>query len=128
MPNLLEGALAGTASKMKDEDLEKEEYQRLLFQGERILAGFKIIRDTILFTDSRVILEDVQGMTGKKREYLSIPYNKISAFSVESMGFWDLDAELKIWVSGLPKPVEYKFNQKTDIYEIEALLAAATSS
>ena len=126
MPNLLEGALAGTASAMKDEDLG--EYQRLLFHGEQIRVGFKVVRDAILFTDYRVIIEDVQGITGRKREYLSIPYNKIAAFSVETAGLLDMDAELKIWVSGLPSPVEHKFNRKTNIYEIEALLAAATSS
>ena len=119
----VKGALFGTASQMVKEDV-RANYERLFCDDENVLAGFKIVRDTIIFTDRRLILEDVQGITGKKREYLSIPYSKISAFAVESAGHFDMDAELKIWVSGLSEPVKKKFDEKTDIYQIQAMIAA----
>ena len=119
----VKGALFGTASQMVKEDV-RANYERLFCDDEVVLAGFKIVRDTIIFTDRRLILEDVQGITGKKREYLSIPYSKISAFAVESAGHFDMDAELKIWVSGLSEPVKKEFDEKTDIYQIQAMIAA----
>ena len=123
MPSLLESALAGTTSAMDDKELKKDQYQRLLFQGERIRAGFKSVQDALLFTDSRVIFEDVEG---RSREYLSIPYSQVAAFSVRKGGMFSLP-ELRIWVSGLPDPVEYK-DQEQRIHQVVALLAAATSS
>ena len=122
MLNRVKGALFGTAAQMSEDDLAK--YDRLFFEGEEVLAGFKIVRDSFLFTNRRLIIEDVQGVTGKKREYLSIPYSKISGFSVESSGHFDMDAELKIWVSGLTEPVSKKFDKNTDIYQIQAIIAA----
>jgi hypothetical protein len=61
-------------------------------------TAYLLIRDTILFTDRRLILIDKQGITGKKTEYHSIPYRSITHFAVETAGTFDLDAELKIWV------------------------------
>ena len=119
----IKGALFGTASQMAKDDV-RAHYERLFCDEEEVLAGFKIVRDTIIFTDRRLILEDVQGITGKKREYLSIPYSKISAFAVESAGHFDMDAELKIWVSGLSEPVKKKFDETTDIYQIQSMIAA----
>ena len=121
MLNRMKGALFGTASQMSEDDLA--EYERLFFAEEKVLSGFKIVRDTFIFTNRRLILEDVQRITGKKREYLSIPYSKISAFSVESAGHLDMDAELKIWISGLPEPVSKKFDKNTNIYQIQAMIA-----
>ena len=66
---------------------------------------------------------DVQGATGKKIEYHSIPYKSITHFSVESSGHFDLDSELKIWISGLAEPIEKQFSKGVNIYEIQALLA-----
>jgi len=76
-----------------------------------------------IFTNRRLILIDVQGLTGKKIEYRSIPYSKITSFSVETAGHFDLDAELKIWVSGLPQPIQKQFNKTLNIYEVQAELA-----
>ena len=122
MLNRVKGALFGTAAQMSEDDLAR--YDRLFFEGEEVLAGFKVVRDSFVFTNRRLIIEDVQGVTGRKREYLSIPYSKISGFSVESAGHFDMDAELKIWVSGLPVPVSKKFDKNTDIYQIQAIIAA----
>lgn len=69
----------------------------LLVQGEQIVACFKAMRDFVVFTNKRVIAVNVQGMTGKKRDFTSLPYSKVQAFSIETAGTFDLDAELDLW-------------------------------
>jgi hypothetical protein len=60
--------LLGNAGEVKKEDLLKE-YSNLLIEGESIEIGFKLIRDTFIFTSKRLILIDKQGLTGSKIEY-----------------------------------------------------------
>ncbi|MFJ4819860.1 PH domain-containing protein [Streptomyces sp. NPDC088801] len=95
---------------------------RLLGHGEQVHAAFLLIRDTILFTDRRLILIDKQGITGKKVEYHSVPYRSITHFAVETAGTFDLDAELKIWLSGSQLPIQKTFTKGVDIYEVQAIL------
>ncbi len=118
--SLLSGLL-GNAGVVKTEELV-EKYGKLLTEGEEIEIGFKVIRDTFMFTNKRLILVDVQGLTGKKQEFLSIPYKSITAFSVETAGSLDLDADLKIWARGLPL-IQKKFNKKVNIYDLQSLLS-----
>ncbi|MER5863220.1 PH domain-containing protein [Kitasatospora sp. NPDC002040] len=99
-----------------------QEFARLLGQGEQVHAAYQLIRDTFLFTDRRLILIDKQGITGKKTEYHSVPYRSITHFAVETAGTFDLDAELKIWVSGNPVPIQKTFTKGVDIYEVQAIL------
>ena len=77
---LLSGIL-GNAGVVEGEKL-KSDYGQLLTDGETIEVGFVVIRDTYVFTNKRLILVDVQGLTGKKIEYQSIPYSKITKFRV----------------------------------------------
>ncbi|MFR9754917.1 PH domain-containing protein [Streptomyces sp. TR06-5] len=101
----------------------QQEYGRLLGQGEQVYAAYVLIRDTLLFTDTRLILIDKQGLTGKKTEYHSVPYRSITHFSVETAGTFDLDAELKLWISSNPTPLQKTFTKGVDIYEVQAILA-----
>lgn len=55
---------------------------------------------------------------------MSIPYSRISRFSVETAGSFDLDAELKIWLTGAPTPLQLQFNKKLNVYEVQAVLAS----
>ena len=104
-------------------DKLQSKFGHLLTEDELFQAGFKVIRDTFIFTDKRLILVDVQGLTGKKQEYLSVPYNKITKFSIETAGHLDLDAELKLWIGSEHTPLERTFNKKVDIYELQRVLA-----
>lgn len=115
--------LLGNASEVSVEKLT-EKYQRLLSDTEEIEMGFELFRDTFVFTNKRLILIDVQGLTGSKVEYKSLPYKSISRFSLETAGTFDLDAELKIWVSSETLPsVSKKFNRSIDIYQVQKFLA-----
>jgi len=115
--------LLGNASAVSSEKLV-EKYGRLLVDNEKIELGFKLFRDTFMFTDRRLILIDVQGLTGSKVEYKSMPYKSISRFSLETSGTFDLDAELKIWISSENTPsVSKKFNKNINVYEVQKYLA-----
>jgi hypothetical protein len=70
-------------------------------RGARTVDSF--VRDFVAFTNKRLIAVNVQGLTGKKRDYSSLPYNKIQAWSVDTAGTFDFDAELELWFSGLGK-------------------------
>lgn len=89
----------------------------MFVNDEHIIAAFKAIRDAVIFTNKRIIAINVQGMTGKKKDFTSLPYSKIQAFSVETAGVFDLDSELDIWFSGLGK-VRFEFVQRANVYEI----------
>ncbi|EST38780.1 hypothetical protein N566_05580 [Streptomycetaceae bacterium MP113-05] len=114
-------ALFGNAHTIDAGNAERD-YARLLGQGERIYAAYQLIRDVILFTDRRLVLVDKQGLTGKKVEYHSVPYRSITHFAVETAGTFDLEAELKIWISSNPTPVQKTFTKGVDIYEVQAVL------
>lgn len=89
----------------------------LLIEKESVIAAFSSMRDKLVFTDKRVISVNAQGLTGKKVDYTSIPYSKIQAYSVETAGMLDLDAEIDITVSGLGT-VRFELNSTTDIKTI----------
>lgn len=89
----------------------------LLIEGENIIETYKSVRDGVIFTNKRIFVINVQGVTGKKRDITSLPYSKIQAFSTESAGVMDSDCELELWFSGLGK-VKLEFTLSTDIYQI----------
>ncbi|MBO9130927.1 PH domain-containing protein [Bacillus sp. 165] len=117
--------LMGNAAEMNVETVQKE-LTMILVKGEQVEQAFKLIRDMFVFTDKRLILVDKQGMTGKKVEYHSIPYKSITHFSVETAGTFDLDAELKIWISGSSTPVSKEFKKDTNIFDVQKTLATYT--
>lgn len=118
---LLDGLL-GNASEVNVADVQKE-YGNIMAEGERVEKAYKLIRDMFIFTGKRLILIDKQGVTGKKVEYHSIPYRSITHFSIETAGHFDLDAELKIWISGTQMPIQKQFNKSLNIYEVQSVLA-----
>lgn len=116
-------AFLGNAGAVSQEELKKD-YGKLLINGEEIELGFKLIRDVFIFTTKRLILIDKQGLTGSKIEYKSITYKSISRFSIETAGTFDLDAELKIWVSSEQLPsIRKQFNKSVNVYDVHNVLA-----
>lgn len=115
--------LIGNASETDIEDVKKD-YGKLLGRNEDVLQAYQWVRDLLIFTDFWLILVDIQGATGKKVDYHSIPYKSIRHFAVESTGHFDLEAELKIWIAGLgAEPLVYTFSKDADVYKVQALLA-----
>ncbi|GEN53243.1 PH domain-containing protein [Halobacillus faecis] len=114
--------LMGNASQVDIDKLERE-LEGILIEEENIQSGYKVLRDSFIFTDRRLLLIDKQGMTGKKVEYHSIPYKSITHFSVETAGSFDLDSELKIWLSGSNEPIGKLFKKDSPIEEVQQTLA-----
>lgn len=94
----------------------------LLISGETIIGEYQALRDFVVFTNKRIIAVNVQGMTGKKKDFTSIPYSKIQLFSVETAGVLDLDSELDITISGVGT-VRFEFTGASDIVQIGKLIA-----
>ena len=59
---------------------------------EQILCSFQTVRDGVVFTNKRIFAINVQGIVGKKKDFTSLPYSKIQAYSVETAGVLDLDS------------------------------------
>jgi hypothetical protein len=119
---LLDGVI-GNASKIDPLKIQ-EEFSQILAPGERVEHAYQLIRDYFVFTDKRFVLVDKQGLTSSKVAYHSIPYKSITHFSIETGGTFDLDAELKIWISSTAEPIQKQFNKRLSIYEVQAVLAS----
>ncbi|MFS1516037.1 PH domain-containing protein [Bacillus sp. SCS-151] len=118
---LLDGIM-GNASEADIQSTERE-LKTIITTDEKVEKAFKLIRDSIVFTNQRLILIDKQGVTGKKTEFHSIPYKSVTHFSVETAGTFDIDSELKIWISGSSQPISKQFKKDKNIYDIQKALA-----
>lgn len=105
----------GPAPLMKD-------IQPLLINGEQVIGAYKAMRDYCVFTNKRVISVNVQGMTGKKKDFTSLPYSKVSAYSIETAGVLDMDSELEMYFSGLGK-VKFEFTGQSNIVQIGQIIS-----
>ncbi|PIW62016.1 PH domain-containing protein [Shewanella sp. CG12_big_fil_rev_8_21_14_0_65_47_15] len=118
---LLDGLL-GNASEVDLQELA-EELRPIMGIQEELKLAYKVIRDLFIFTNKRLILIDKQGMTGKKVTYHSVPYKSITHFEVETTGHFDMDAELKIWISGQREPLVKELKRGTDVVGIQKTIA-----
>ncbi len=113
-----------TFKKMKKVD--DAEYNEIVFpllgETEKVIAVYRAMRDGVVFTNKRIISINIQGMTGKKKDFTSMPYSKIQVFSVESAGVIDIDSELEIWFSAIGN-VRLEFTGKCDIAEISRAIS-----
>lgn len=86
-------------------------------EGETIIGTYQGLRDGVVFTNKRIITINIQGITGKKKDFTSLPYSKIQAYSIETAGHFDLDSELELWFSGMGK-VKLEFISRANVSEI----------
>lgn len=114
--------LFGNATEVDINEL-KNEFSEILIDGEDIEVAFRIFRDKWIFTNKRLIMLDIQGVTGSKREYRSIPYHSIDQFSVETSGTFDDDCEMKLWVKGMAEPLKKEFKRNVDVRLLQRMLA-----
>lgn len=98
-----------------------EDLSHALGKGENVRFAFKLVRDSIIFTDRRIMMVDIQGLTGAKKRYLSIPYRAITTFVLESAGHFDLDTELTLTVSG-SEPIALNLSRGADVPGLITLL------
>lgn len=105
-------------------DEVSSEVDGLLIAGEQIEFAFKTIRDQLVFTNKRIISIDVQGLTGKRKSYATMPYSKIQYFSIQTPGFMELfpDSELFIMFSN-SFTAKFEFKGAVDIGKIGRMLS-----
>jgi hypothetical protein len=122
------GLLSGLMGNASEADSAKTEelLADSLVEGEKIEKAYKVIRDLFVFTNKRLILVDKQGVTGSKMEILTIPYNKITKFSKESAGHFDMDAELKLWIGSETQPLVKEFKAGDNINEVYRIISKYT--
>lgn len=101
-----------------------EQVRPLLCNGERVLQQYQGIRDGILFTDRRVIAVNTQGIIGKKKAYVILPYNRIQAYAIQSAGVMDFDSEMKLWYAGLGI-VTFELYAGADLTQLNRIIADA---
>lgn len=115
-------ALMGNVSSVDPKEIY-EELQPILGDDEQLVLAYKMVRDLFLFTNKRLMLIDKQGLTGKKVSYRTIPYRAITHFEVETAGNFDMDAELKIYISGCAEPIATELKRGSDIVALQKALA-----
>ena len=92
------------------------EIEKMLVNGERVIASFKSLRDIGAITNKRIIYFNKQGLIGKKIEAYSIPLRSIDMFSSENAGIIDFTTEFLLWTKvGVMK---MSFPKKVDVHNI----------
>ena len=106
---------------IKTSDVRRE-VPSLLVQGESIVSAFQTVRDQVIFTNKRVFVVNVQGITGKKTSYFSYPYSKVQYFGIETAGVFDIDSELILAFSNGAR-LQFDFRSNVNIQEICGLIS-----
>lgn len=105
-------------------DEVRGEVDGLLIADEKVGFAFKTIRDQLVFTNKRIISIDVQGITGKRKSFATMPYSKIQYFSIQTPGFMELfpDSELFVmFTNGFT--AKFEFKGAVDIGKIGRMLS-----
>lgn len=113
-----------TFFKLKTADAEKGKkvVEELLIPEEQVLSAYRDVRDWVIFTDRRIVSVNVESLTGKKKNFTSLPYSTVSAFSVETAGVLDVDSRMELWFSGLGR-VRFEFTGGSDTVAISRMIA-----
>ncbi|MEM5660798.1 PH domain-containing protein [Bacillus cereus] len=118
--------ILGNASNTSSESVERD-LEKIMLDDEKVEHAYKLIRDLIVFTNRRLILVDKQGVTGKKQNTILFLIKSITQYSIETAGHFDLDAELKIWVSSMEDPITKEFKGDDSILSIQKALVTFTT-
>ena len=82
-----------------------------------IYGGHLSLKNEVYLVDTnaakRIISIDVQGITGKRRSFTSMPYSKVQFFAIQTPGFMELvpDSELFLrFANGFEATFEFRGN------------------
>lgn len=95
--------------------------QELLINGEVAERAFRTVRDVAIFTNKRLIVKDVQGLTGTKVEIYSLPYSSVHMWSTENAGMLDFTSEVELWTRA--GNIKIQLKRDINIRTFERLLA-----
>jgi hypothetical protein len=117
--------MLGLSSEVDEERVEAQ-LKKMLVPDETVELAYQLVRDLTVLTNRRIILVDKQGITGKRTEYVSIPYRSIVKFSVETAGHFDMDADVTLWLSSHLEPVKLELRRSGDVSEMIRIIASHT--
>ena len=100
-----------------DADTYAKHIEPMYAEGEYTIQAFRGIRDGVVFTNKRLIAINIQGVTGTKKDFTSLPYKRVQTFSVETAGVFDIDSELEQWFSGMGR-IRFEFVARANVSEI----------
>ncbi len=102
----------------------RSEVNGLLIEGEKVEMAFQTIRDQLIFTNKRIIAVDVQGITGKRKSFSTMPYSRIQYFAIQTPGFVELipDAELFVKFNN-NFTAKFEFRGSVDIGKIGRMIS-----
>ena len=100
----------------------RPEVPRLMMDGEQIIQAFKTVRDQVIFTDRRIFVVNVQGITGKKILYFTYPYSKVIYYGIETAGVLDVDSELVLAFANGAK-LQFDFQTTVDIRRLSQVIS-----
>lgn len=125
MPNVSTG-IATDANVLNLKAIElsdvRDEVGALLVGGEEIELAFQTVRDQVIFTNKRIFVVNVKGVTGKKTAYFSYPYSKVQYYGIETAGMMDVDSEL-ILAFNNGRMLQFDFKKKVDIRKNSELIS-----
>lgn len=101
----------------------RSEVTDFFVSGETIVQCFQTVRDQVIFTNKRVFVVNVQGITGKKISYFSYPYSKVQYFGIETAGVLDIDSEL-VLVFNDGNRLQFDFKAQVDIKQICSIISS----
>lgn len=111
--------------KLAPSSVEKQEWLiELLIPNEKGLLAFLGVRDSIVFTNGRVMLRNVKGVTGTEVSVTSFPYNRINAFCIESSGITGISVSVTLYVSYI-SPIILEFTREANTKILNDLLSRA---
>ncbi|MFC7363978.1 MULTISPECIES: PH domain-containing protein [Bhargavaea] len=116
----LSGMLAWTFSQ---EVAIPDDVENLLIDGEEAVVAYKTVRDVAVVTNKRFIISDKQGLTGKKVEVYTIPFNSINMYSTENAGKLDFNAEIELWTRA--GKMKINLGRGVDIRKLDKIIAQA---
>lgn len=96
--------------------------ESLLVDGEKMMCAFKTVRDQVVFTNNRIFVVNVKGVTGKKIAYFSYPYSRIQYYGIETAGLLDIDSELIITFNN-GHILQFDFKSDVNIKMINSLIS-----
>lgn len=99
-----------------------KDVQEILIPGEEVAYCCKSVRDVAVFTNKRFIYSDSQGLTGKKKEIYSLPYNSINMYSSENAGTLDFTAEIELWTRA--GHIKVSLKRDADVRMIDKMIAS----
>lgn len=95
--------------------------RELLINGEVAERALRTLRDVAIFTNKRLIVKDVQGLTGSKVEIYSLPYSSVHMWSTENAGMLDFTSEVELWTRA--GNIKIQLKRDINVRTFERLLA-----